>query len=78
MPNIPLLIQIAQPNPPRTKVKIHNTWHTLSNPPPLLYITNNIILLPNYTFALSLKFPPEYSYYTYGSFNSPKQISANN
>ena len=77
-PNIPLLIQIVQPIPSNTKVQIHKTWHMLPNPPPLLYTYNNTNPFPNYTFALPLKFPPEYSYYTNGSFKPPKQILANN
>jgi ribonuclease HI len=77
-PNTPLLIQIAQPTPPHTKVQIHKTWHTLPDPPPLLYTHHITNPLPNYTFVLPIKFPPEYSYYTDGSFKPPKQISANN
>jgi hypothetical protein len=77
-PNTPFLIQIAQPTPRHTKVQIHKTRHTLPDPPPLLYIHNNTNPLPNYTFALPLKFPPKYSYYTDGSFKPPKQISTNN
>jgi hypothetical protein len=77
-PNTPLLIQIAQPTPPHTKVQIHKTWHTLPDPPPLLYTHHITNPLPNYTFALPIKFPPEYSYYTNGSFKPPKQISTNN
>jgi ribonuclease HI len=50
----------------------------LPDPPPSLYTYNNTNLFPNYTFALPLKFPREYSYYTDGSFKPPKQISANN
>jgi ribonuclease HI len=78
LPNIPLHIQIAPPTPPHTKVQIHKTWHTHLDLPTLIYTYNNTYPLPTYTFALSLKFPPKYSYYTDGSFKPPKQISANN
>jgi hypothetical protein len=75
--NIPLCVCIAPPTPPYTKVKNDKTWHTLPTlffPP---YTNSNIPLFPHYTFALPLKFPLEYSYYTDGSFTPPKQIAPN-
>ena len=63
---------------PNTKVHYNQIWHTLPNPPPQTHFTNTIIPLPNYTLELPLKYPPEYSYYTDGSFFHPKQISPNN
>ena len=76
--NADIPIQVAPPTPPNTKVNHHKLWSTLPNPPSRSYDTTNISPLPNYTFALPSKYPPEYSYYTNGSFFPPKQISPNN
>ena len=57
------------------QVQIHKTWHTLTDPPPLLYTYNNTNPLSNYTFAFPLKFPPKHSYYTNGSPNNSLQIT---
>ena len=60
------------------RFRYKKTWHILTDPPPLLYTYNDTNPLSNYTFALLLKFPPKFSYYTDGSFKPPKQLSANN
>jgi hypothetical protein len=73
-----LLLQIAPPTLPNTKVQYNKTWHILPDPPSTIHLTNPAPPFPNYTFALPLQYPPEYSYYTDGSFSPPKQISPNN
>jgi hypothetical protein len=75
--HIPLLTQIAQPTPPHRKVKNDKTWHTLSTLILPMYTNTYIPPIPNYTFALPVKFLPEYSYYMDGSFKPPKQIAPN-
>jgi ribonuclease HI len=76
IPNTSIFIQIAQPIPPRTRVKTEKSWHILSTPYPMR--TNMPTPhFPNYTFALPQKFPPMYSYYTNGSFTPPKQVAPN-
>jgi hypothetical protein len=73
-----LLIRIAPSTPSNTKVQNNKNWNTLPDPPPPIHFVHLALPLPNYTFALPLKYPPEYSYYTDGSFYPPKQISPNN
>ena len=76
--NPDILIQIAPPTPQHTKVQDIKIWHTLPHPPSQIHNINSTPPFPNYTFALPLKYPPEYSYYIDGSFFPPKQISPNN
>ena len=73
-----ILIQITPSTPPNTKVHYNKIWHTLLNPPSQIHLTNTAPPFPNYTFALPLKYPPQYNYYIDGSFFPPKQISPNN
>ena len=75
--NPDIIIQIALPTPPNTKVHNNKIWNTLPNPPSRNPDINTTHPFPNYTFALPLKFPPDYSYYTDGSFTPPIQISPN-
>jgi hypothetical protein len=76
-PNIPILTQLAQPTPPRTRVKTEKNWHILSIPSYPVRTNTSTPHFPNYTFALPQKFPPMYSYYTDGSFKPPKQVAPN-
>jgi hypothetical protein len=73
-----LLLRIAPSIPSNTKVQYNKTWNTLPDPPPPIHFASTALPFPNYTFALPLKYPPEYSYYIDGSFYPPKQISPNN
>jgi len=67
--------QIAPPTPPIISVNSSKKW-SKSNYPNIL--PNNTILtppLPNYQTNLPLKFHPQFSYYTDGSFMKPKEIA---
>ena len=67
--------QIAPPTPPNITVNPSKSW-TKSNYPILLPYTNiPIPQLPNYQTNLPLKFHPQFSYYTDGSFIKPIEIA---
>ena len=68
-------IQKAPPTPPNTPVNKNTKWNKLLYPPHTNPSTPNIPPLPNYEIYTTLKFPPQYSYYTDGSFIPP--IKAN-
>jgi hypothetical protein len=66
--------QIATHTPPGTLVNASKKWSKLNYPnTPLLNVTP-IPQLPNYQTNLPLKFHPQFSYYTDGSFKKPKEI----
>jgi hypothetical protein len=65
-------IQIAPPTPPNTKVNKSTKWNKLIYPPYNNSHNIDIISLPNYEINTTLKFPPQYGYYTNGSFVPPK------
>ena len=66
--------QIAPPTPPNTQVNKSKKWIALTYPTTNLPQYVQIPLLPNYENNNSLKFPPQYCYYTDGSFLPPQQI----
>ena len=67
--------QIAPPTPINTTVNPNKKWSKLNYPN---IVANNYIpipQLPNYQTNLPLKFHPQFSYYTDGSFVNPKEIT---
>ena len=67
--------QIAPPTPSNTTVNSSKKWSKSNYPNIRPY--NNIPTpqLPNYQTNLPLKFHPQFSYYTDGSFMKPKEIA---
>lgn len=65
--------QTTPATPPNTKINKNAKWNKLIYP--TYNNTQNSIVtpLPNYEIDTVLKFPPEYSYYTDGSFIPPKE-----
>ena len=66
--------QIAPPTPPNTQVNKSKKWNALAYPTTNLTQNDEIPPIPNYENNKSLKFPPQYCYYTNGSFFPPQQI----
>ena len=75
--NTTILIQVAQPTPPHTNIQNDKLWHILPAPTFPIHTNTHITPFPNYTFALPLKFPPKYCYYTNESFYLSKQFTVN-
>ena len=66
-------LQKTPPTPPNTIVNKNNKWNKTSYPPHNDITNRHISNLPNYEINTILKFPPQYSYYTDGSFIPPKK-----
>jgi len=66
-------IQNAPPTPYDTPVNKNPNWNKLLYPPPTISPATIIPPAPNYEIHTTLKFPPQYSYYTDGSFIPPKK-----
>jgi hypothetical protein len=67
----PLYITTPPFTPIHTKVHKHPQWNKTPNPPqPNPF---NTLQLPNFPHIYQSKFPPQYCYYTDGSFIPPKQ-----
>ena len=66
-------MQITPPTPPNIPVNKSTKWNKLTHPPSNHLINTNIPTTPNFEINTTLKFPPQYSYYTDGSFVPPKQ-----
>ena len=66
--------QIAPPTPPNTQVNKSKKWNAFAYPTTNLPQNDEIPPLPNYENNKSLKFPPQYCYYTDGSFLPSQQI----
>ena len=67
--------QVATHIPPNTRVKPSKKWSKLTYPNITLLNPTTIPQLPNYQTNLPLKFHPQFSYYTDGSFKKPKEIA---
>jgi hypothetical protein len=67
----PPYIQTQPPTPTNTKVHKHPKWNKSSDPPHINPST--VFQLPNFPHTHQSKFPPQYYYYTNGSFTPPKQ-----
>jgi ribonuclease HI len=66
----------APPTPINTPVNRSKTWSQLPYPPPpRLTMTHHIPPIINHTICLPPKYPPQYCYYTDGSFIPPKAIT---
>jgi ribonuclease HI len=66
-------IQKAPPTPYNTIVNKNTKWNKLLYPPHTNQPTTQTPPIPTYEINTTLKFPPQYSYYTDGSFIPPKQ-----
>ena len=66
--------QIAPPTPPNIQVNKSKKWNALAYPTTNLPQNDEIPSLPIYENNKSLKFPPQYCYYTDGSFLPPQQV----
>ena len=66
--------QIVTHTPPNTPVNTSKKWSKLNYPNTSILNETPIHQLPNYQINLSLKFHPQFSYYTDGSFKKPKEI----
>ena len=69
-------IQTAQPTPQNTPVNKNKTWYKNAHPPSNHPNTLYMPPLPNFTTNTMLKFQPQHSYYTDGSFIPPTQIAS--
>ena len=67
-------IQIAPPTPPNIQVNKSKKWNALAYPATNPPQCDETPPLPNYGNDKPLKFPPQYCYYTDGSFLPPQQI----
>ena len=66
-------IQKTPPTPPNTTINKSNKWNNILYPP-YRNLTNILIpTLPTFEIKPALKFPPQYCYYTDGSFIPPKK-----
>jgi ribonuclease HI len=71
----PPYIKVPPPTPPHIKVHKHPQWNKTTYP---INRNQNISSqLPNFSQNLDKKFPPQYCYYTDGSFTPPKKLSKN-
>ncbi|HYP42844.1 MAG TPA: RNase H family protein, partial [Candidatus Nitrosocosmicus sp.] len=66
-------LQIAPPTPHNTPVNKNKLWNKLIYPPPINTSSLNTPPLPAFTSTSTLKFQPQYSYYTDGSFIPPTE-----
>ena len=67
--------QVAPPPPQNIEVNKCTTWNALIYPTKNIHtLNNNIPPLPNYTNEIPIKFPPQYCYYTDGSFIPPMKV----
>ena len=66
--------QIAPPTPLNTLVNPNKKWSKLNYPNTPIYNYTSIPQIPCYQTNLPLKFHPQFSYYTDGSFLPPKEI----
>ena len=66
--------QIVPPTLPNIQVDKSKKWNALTYPITNLPQNDEIPPLPNYETNKPLKFPPQYCYYTDGSFLPPQQI----
>ena len=62
---------MAPPTPLNSPVNKNTRWNKLLYPPHTNPPTLDTLVLPNYETNTTLKFPPQYSYYTDGSFVPP-------
>ena len=67
--------QSAPPTPPNIQVNESKKWNALTYSTTNLPQNDEIPPLPNYETNKSLKFPPQYCYYTNGSFLLPQQTN---
>jgi hypothetical protein len=67
-------IQKAPPTPYNIIVNKNTKWNKLLYPPHTNRPTTQAPPIPTYEINTTLKFPPQYSYYTDGSFIPPKQV----
>jgi ribonuclease HI len=67
--------QIATPTPPNTTVNPSKKWAKLKYPNTLSHTHTPTPQLPNYQTNFPLKFHPQFSYYTDGSFMKPIEIA---
>ena len=66
--------QIATHIPPDTLVNTSKKWSKVNYPNTPILNETSTPQLPNYQTNLPLRFHPQFSYYTYGSFKNPKEI----
>lgn len=66
-------VQQTPPTSPNTIVYKNNKWNKISYPPHKNLRNVYIPTLPNFEVNTTLKIPPQYSYYTDGSFMPPKK-----
>jgi hypothetical protein len=66
-------IQTAPPTPHNTIVNKNPKWNKLLYQPHTNRLTTQIPPIPTYDINTTLKFSPQYSYYTDESFTPPKQ-----
>ena len=69
-------IQQTPPTPRNTPVNKNAKWNKLLYPPHTNSPPTNTPTLPNYEINTTLTFPPQYSYYTDGSFIPPIKDNA--
>jgi hypothetical protein len=62
------------PTPYNIIVNKNTKWNKLLYPPHTNRPTTQAPPIPTYEINTTLKFPPQYSYYTDGSFIPPKQV----
>ena len=67
-------IQTATHTPPNTSVNPSKKWSKLTYPNTPMLNEIHVPQIPNYQTNLPLKFHPQFSYYTDGSFKKPKEI----
>ena len=68
-------LQKIPPTPYNTHVNKNTKWNKLLYPPHTNTPTTNTPPLPNYEITTTQKFPPQYSYYTDGSFIPPTKAN---
>jgi ribonuclease HI len=71
----PPYIKAPPPTPLSVKVHKHPKWN--KTPYPTNRRQNSSLQLPNFPQILHPKFPPQYCYYTNGSFTPPKKLAEN-
>ena len=67
-------MQKAPPTPPNTIVNKNPKWNKLLYPPHINPPPTQAPPLPIYEINTIPKFPPQYSYYTDGSFVPPRKV----
>ena len=68
-------IQKTPPTPLNTQVNKSTNWNKLPYPPYNEVSNDPIPTIPHFAINTTKKFPPQYSYYTYGSFVPPRKAS---